>query len=75
MDNFLEFFVNSYAGGFLLLLLGMSMIVGIWKNSIIDKPTISEDLIGYLGGVGFMLIGIGVLGCKIYEHIRIAVNQ
>ncbi len=68
MKGFLEFIVNTYPGGFVLTLLGMSMIIGIWKNSIVDKPSISEDLIGYVGGVGFMLIGLGVIGLKLYDH-------
>ncbi len=70
MDNFLEFLVNSYPGGFILALLGMTMVIGIWKNSVIDKPSISDDLIGYLGGIGFMLIGLGVMGCKLYQQLH-----
>ena len=69
MNGFLEFFVNSYPGGFLLALLGITMINGIRKNSIIDKPSINDDLIGYLGGIGFTIIGLGVIGCKLYDYI------
>jgi hypothetical protein len=66
MSSFFYFIVTTYAGGFLLTLLGATMIIGIWKNSLLDKPTVSDDIIGYVGGFGFMLIGLFVIGAKIY---------
>jgi hypothetical protein len=69
MNSFLEFFVNSLPGGFILALLGFSMIIGIRKNSDLEDPSVNEDLIGYVGGFGFLLIGLAVLIIKTYQHL------
>ncbi len=64
MNGFFEFFLNTMAGGFILAMLGFTMLIGLRKHS----DSVKEDLAGYISCFGFIAIGIGVLGCKIYQH-------
>ena len=62
----IEYFVTSYWGSFILIILGIYLLRDTIKNPMKDKfKALQGDVSGGLSGIGFILLGICIIIAKL----------
>jgi hypothetical protein len=65
----MEFLTSTYAGGSILLMVGLLACLWSYHSSRLKTSLYRADLRGWIGGVGFILLGMAVIVAKLFGKI------